>query len=204
MRAKLQYLSNGPAVVDLQNLLNQALPQAMPKLVADGKFGDRTLQRVKAYQQSRGLAVDGIVGANTWAALDGHAPAKAPIANSAAAGVIGHKLKGIQDGASTACIFGTARGTLKVSGLPRPACIADCRPYVNIAPFGMCRSMANPMVSAGTMAAQGVMTPAPCIPVIPGAWTPDVGFELVGTPPLPSIGRSSVLMCQWGGLISIV
>ncbi len=38
---------------------------------ADGKFGDETESAVKAYQRKKGLAVDGIVGINTWKALLG-------------------------------------------------------------------------------------------------------------------------------------
>jgi len=38
---------------------------------ADGKFGNETESAVKAYQRKNGLAVDGIVGINTWKALLG-------------------------------------------------------------------------------------------------------------------------------------
>lgn len=37
---------------------------------ADGKFGAKTTAAVKAFQKSKGLKVDGIVGKDTWAALD--------------------------------------------------------------------------------------------------------------------------------------
>lgn len=37
---------------------------------ADGKFGNKTLEALKAFQSANGLAVDGICGKNTWAALE--------------------------------------------------------------------------------------------------------------------------------------
>ena len=35
----------------------------------DGVFGVQTYNAVRRYQQSRGLAVDGIIGCNTWRSL---------------------------------------------------------------------------------------------------------------------------------------
>ena len=50
----------------LQILLNK---YNNARLAEDGAFGPATLAAVKAYQKSRGLEVDGIVGAKTWAQL---------------------------------------------------------------------------------------------------------------------------------------
>ena len=56
------------------------------------------------------------------------------------------------------CTFGMAPSTLNVlpinktmAGAPA-ATIMDCAPMVNIPPFAMCMSIANPMVAAATAA----------------------------------------------------
>jgi hypothetical protein len=210
MRPRLEFLSSGPAVSELQNLLNSILVQALPKLVVDGKFGQKTLQRVRMYQQSRGLAADGVVGRMTWAALDGKAPPKPGASVQPPA--IGAKVKGISGGCSIKCSFGSAKASLKLTGPARPACIADCKPYANIPPFGLCRSMANPVVSSLTMAAQAAqaqsgkpgaaqIVPGACMPVLATGWTPAAQFELVQN--LPTIDKNSILMCVYGGVITI-
>lgn len=43
---------------------------------ADGIFGNDTLYAVKKFQMDNGLTVDGVIGAKTWAALDGETPTK--------------------------------------------------------------------------------------------------------------------------------
>jgi len=62
----------GPWVTELQDDLNSQL--AGCSLDNDGDFGSKTDSAVRDYQRTRGLDADGIVGPNTWAALDGNAP----------------------------------------------------------------------------------------------------------------------------------
>ena len=59
----------GSNVTMLQTML-MAHGYQLPKWGADGDFGNETLKAVKVFQKDRGLAVDGIVGPATWAALN--------------------------------------------------------------------------------------------------------------------------------------
>lgn len=61
--------SKGDSVSELQKLLNQN----GYSLDADGIFGEKTQAAVRDYQSKNGLAVDGIVGSNTWSSLTGGA-----------------------------------------------------------------------------------------------------------------------------------
>jgi Domain of unknown function (DUF4280) len=112
-------------------------------------------------------------------------------------------------GAMLQCSFGVAPSSLLVPPLSRtqssymPAAnIMDQKPFVNIVPFGMCTSLANPSVAAATSAALGVLTPMPCVPVIPAPWTPGAPTVLVGG--LPALDNTSKCMCMWAGVISIM
>ena len=110
-------------------------------------------------------------------------------------------------GASISCSFGMAPSVLNVLPVSRVmsampiACIMDQAPMVNIMPFGMCQSPANPAVAAATAAALGVLTPMPCIPVIPALWAPGSPTVLIGGK--PALNNSSKLMCAYGGVIQI-
>ena len=111
-------------------------------------------------------------------------------------------------GAMTQCTFGVAPGSLMVipvsmvmAGGPPAANIMDNKPTANVMPFGMCQSMANPMVAAATAAALGVLVPMPCIPMTMAPWVPGAPTVLLGN--MPTLNNSSKLMCMWGGVISI-
>ncbi|ECC8732904.1 DUF4280 domain-containing protein [Salmonella bongori] len=112
-------------------------------------------------------------------------------------------------GATICCSFGLAPSVLNVlpanrtlvGGLPM-ATIMDNKPMVNILPFGMCSSMANPSVVAATAAALGVLTPMPCIPATVAPWMPGSPTALVGN--MPALNMQSQLMCMWAGIIQIV
>lgn len=61
----LERCDQGPAVAVVQ----QFLQLAGYSVGIDGEFGDQTLYAVRAFQESEGLQVDGIVGLETWNAL---------------------------------------------------------------------------------------------------------------------------------------
>jgi len=66
-RPVLRHGARGQAVSGLQARLAEL---GYPAGAADGAFGDRTSAAVLAFQADHGLAVDGVVGRQTWEALD--------------------------------------------------------------------------------------------------------------------------------------
>ncbi|MBN2897613.1 MAG: DUF4280 domain-containing protein [Clostridia bacterium] len=110
-------------------------------------------------------------------------------------------------GATCTCSFGTTPSNLavtpqnKVLGDMPFANISDNKPTVNIPPFGMCQSLANPQVASATSAAMGVLTPMPCMPVTSTPWAPGSPTVLIAN--MPALNNSSKLICNWGGIITI-
>jgi Domain of unknown function (DUF4280) len=110
-------------------------------------------------------------------------------------------------GAGMQCSFGAAPSMLIIlpdkrvlTGTPA-ANIMDGKPIVNVPPFGMCSSIANPTVAAATAAAMGVLTPMPCVPATTAPWAPGALTVLIGG--MPALDNSSKLTCAWGGVIKI-
>lgn len=112
------------------------------------------------------------------------------------------------NGAKMKCSFGDLVSNLMilpdkmvmVDGQPM-ANIMDMKPMVNILPFGMCKSLANPQVAAATAAALGVLTPMPCIPNTVAPWAPGAPTMLLKN--MPALLDNCKLMCLWGGVIQI-
>ena len=112
-------------------------------------------------------------------------------------------------GALMQCTFGMAPSSLVVLPTNRvltnempDANIMDHIPMVNIMPFGMCMSVANPTVAAATAAALGVLTPMPCIPATPAPWVPGAPTVAIGG--MPALDNTSKCMCNWAGVITLI
>lgn len=111
------------------------------------------------------------------------------------------------DGATLKCSQGDATSVLGV--LPtknifvndKPlAVISDTKPMVNIKPFGMCKSMANPTVAAATAANKGKLQKMPCVPNTVGPWTEGISHFL--SDEMTPCDKSKC-MCAYAGEISV-
>lgn len=112
-------------------------------------------------------------------------------------------------GAQLQCTMGVAPSAFTVADPVRPTIenkpagvITDNVPMTNILPFGMCNSLANPMVAAATSAALGVLTPQPCVPATVAPWVPGSMMVTIGNKPV--ITNSCKLMCNWAGTIQVL
>jgi hypothetical protein len=115
----------------------------------------------------------------------------------------------VVDGAIVACTFGAAPSAL--AALPAnptrgsngaAATIMDFAPMVNIQPFGICSSPANPQVIAATSAAAGVFTPQQCVPATASPWVP--GSPTVTIAGQPALDSACTCNCLWAGVISVI
>lgn len=101
------------------------------------------------------------------------------------------------------CTMGVGPSTLNVvpplrvttSALPA-ATIMHHKPFVNIMPFPACVSPANPAV------VPPFVPVGPCIPTTPSPWVPGSLTVMINNQ--PALSHTSKLICQFGGVISIV
>ncbi|MFO8010365.1 MAG: DUF4280 domain-containing protein [Dehalococcoidia bacterium] len=112
------------------------------------------------------------------------------------------------NGAMCQCSFGMAPSSLVITpegmvlaGGQPAATIMDNVPMKNVQPFGMCTTLSNPQVASATAAAQGVLTPQPCVPVTSAPWAPGSPTVMIGNK--PALNSNSQLICNWGGVIQI-
>lgn len=102
------------------------------------------------------------------------------------------------------CSYGSAPATFSATSLSVSASMAaggvrDVKSG-SIATFGMCSSLANPAVASATSAANGVLTPQLCVPVL-AAWSP--GARQVAFSSVASVDDASTCSCSWGGVIQV-
>ncbi len=112
----------------------------------------------------------------------------------------------LSEGTMLRCVFGLAPAPLKILPTRRVvacnmpvATIVDNIPIVNITPFAMCVSPANPELIAAKIASLGAVESIPCLPVTVTPWIPGNPTVMAGS--IPMINMDSMLMCMWAGII---
>jgi hypothetical protein len=80
--------------------------------------------------------------------------------------------------------------------------IIDTMPFLNILPFAICSSKANPMVIAIMAATLGAVQVAPCIPMTFIPWSPPMSNILIGG--IPAVDSQAKPKCLWAGSISVL
>lgn len=101
---------------------------------------------------------------------------------------------------TTPCAINATPGA--VTATTPAATVLDFKPTANIPTFGMCMSLGNPQVAAATSAAQGVLTPQPCIPATTTPWAPGSVTSAINA--VPALTNAAVCQCNWGGTVSII
>jgi len=115
----------------------------------------------------------------------------------------------VVNNATLECFFGTAPSFFGVTpekqvfacGQPM-ANTMDFKPTINIRPFGLCRSLLNPVVAAATAANFGILTPMPCVPNTITPWIN--GKNNVTIKGFPALMKEAKLNCVWQGIISVI
>lgn len=107
-------------------------------------------------------------------------------------------------GAALQCSFGTTPATFSASGTQTSASsaagvVTDVA-AASVPPFGMCMSLSNPQVAQATAAAQNVLTPQPCQPVL-SPWSPGSAKVTIGE--VAALDDASQCNCTWSGVVTV-
>ena len=108
-------------------------------------------------------------------------------------------------GAALQCSFGAESATFSASGqkvsATTAAGVVTDTSAKSIPPFGSCTSLSNPQVATATSAAQNVLQPQPCQPVISAPWTPGSAHVTIGR--VAALDDASQCACAWAGKITV-
>ena len=114
--------------------------------------------------------------------------------------------KYVCEGDSVNCSMGSAPCKIKVVSNDKlfvenkkVATVNDYK-IPSISGFGMCKSMSNPKVEAATAAANGVLQPQPCEPVINSSWSGNTKLCAKG---IMAITDKSHNKCLYAGNLSV-
>jgi len=143
----------GPAAVKLQELL--------PKWI-DGDFGSTTDALVREFQRSQGLAVDGVVGEATWAALLDEEPPPLPPAEG-----WNHDI--------TATVFGSYEGEQSAYG----GQLDDSQPFVAL-PYRFSPAASRPSVEVMNEDGENILATIEDV----GPWMTTDDYWVKGTRPI--------------------
>jgi len=115
----------------------------------------------------------------------------------------------VRQSAMLKCTMGSAQSAMQLSHPVSPvllcgspmAGMADIKPVANLAPFGLCKSLANPAVAAATAAAGGKLQEMPCVPCVTVPWAyAKMNVWVKGQPALTDDSRC---VCMWLGIIKV-
>lgn len=103
-------------------------------------------------------------------------------------------------GSGTSCLV-VDRGGASSSDGHLLATVMDFVGVRSIPSFGTCLSLTNPTVASASAAAQGVLTPMPCVPLVVAPWTP--GSAIITVDGMRALTDGSECACQWAGRIKV-
>lgn len=110
----------------------------------------------------------------------------------------------VRTGATVKCSYGTETSPFSATGTKvaaaTPVGVVSDVTAANVPPFGLCTSLGNPQVAAATQAAQEMLTPQPCVPVLSN-WSPGSVRVTIGA--AAALTDAARCTCSWGGAVTV-